>query len=170
MIGTAVYDVSEYAVEAELIRIFSDKKLTFCTAESCTGGMICQRLCAVPGASAVLYGGIVSYDNSVKMNVLRVPASVLEAFGAVSEQCAAAMADGARKLCRTDVAVSVTGIAGPDGGTAEKPVGTVCFAVAWSGGVETFTEHFGRDKSRETRRRSAAKYARELASKKAAEA
>ena len=158
MIGTAVYDVSEYAVEAELIRIFSDKKLTFCTAESCTGGMICQRLCAVPGASAVLYGGIVSYDNSVKMNVLRVPASVLEAFGAVSE------------LCRTDVAVSVTGIAGPDGGTAEKPVGTVCFAVAWSGSVETFTEHFGRDKSRETIRRSAAKYAMELASKKAAEA
>ena len=104
--------------------------LTVGTAESCTGGLIAGSLTAVAGASAYFYGGVVSYDNSVKQNVLGVPAQVLSTAGAVSEPCARAMAEGARRLLGTDLAVSVTGIAGPDGGTPDKPVGTVWFGLS----------------------------------------
>jgi nicotinamide-nucleotide amidase len=106
--------------------------LTLATAESCTGGLVGSLLTAVPGASDVFRGGIIAYANAVKTQVLGVPPLVLESHGAVSEACAAAMASGARRVLGADVAVAVTGIAGPAGGTPEKPVGTVC--LAWSGG------------------------------------
>ena len=107
------------------------------TAESCTGGGVGNAITSVAGASAVFWGGIISYDNSVKRDVLNVPKEVLETKGAVSSECAAAMADGARRLLKTDFAVSITGIAGPDGGSAEKPVGLVWFGIASSAGVKT---------------------------------
>jgi len=122
----------EAAAEA-LLRAFAEKKKTLCAAESCTGGMIGAMITAVPGASAVFWGSVVSYANEVKMRALGVKEETLAACGAVSEETAREMAEGARRLCGADAAVSVTGIAGPGGGSAEKPVGTVCFAVSTEG-------------------------------------
>ena len=100
-------------------------KLTVGTAESCTGGLIGDRLTNVSGSSAYFYGGIISYDNSIKQNVLGVPADTLATVGAVSRETALAMAQGARRLLGVDIALSATGIAGPGGGSLEKPVGLV---------------------------------------------
>lgn len=129
--------------------------------------MICQRITALPGASAVLQGGIVSYANDVKAGVLGVSPDILHTHGAVSEPCAAQMAVGAAAKLGCDIAVAVTGIAGPDGGTAEKPVGTVCFAVACSaalgGQVQTCTEHYRSGLTRERIRRLASGKAMQLA-------
>ena len=107
--------------------------LTLATAESCTGGLIAHVITEVPGSSAYLAGGIVAYSNAVKERELGVPADVLAAHGAVSAQVALAMADGARTRLGTDLGVAVTGVAGPDGGTAAKPVGLVYVAVAGAG-------------------------------------
>jgi PncC family amidohydrolase len=98
-------------------------------AESCTGGLVAARITAVPGASAVFRGGIVAYHNEIKRDLLGVPPATLAAAGAVSADTALAMAHGARQRLRADLAAAVTGIAGPGGGTAEKPVGLVCVAV-----------------------------------------
>jgi nicotinamide-nucleotide amidase len=108
------------------------------TAESCTGGFVANQITSVPGASQYFQGSVVSYSNEVKVNVLGVSPQTLEAFGAVSEQTAREMAEGARKVLNTTFAISTTGIAGPDGGTAEKPVGTVWIACATP--EETFTQ------------------------------
>ena len=121
--------------------------VTVATAESCTGGLIAGAITAVPGSSECFYGGVVSYDNSVKQNVLGVPAEVLRTVGAVSEQCARAMAEGARRLIGTDLAVSVTGVAGPDGGTREKPVGTVWFGLASAHGTRAELRRFDGDRA-----------------------
>jgi len=107
--------------------------LTVATGESCTGGLVAHALTEVPGSSAYVRGGIVAYANEVKTALLGVPADVLEAHGAVSAQVAVAMAEGARNRLGTDLGVGVTGVAGPDGGTAEKPVGLVYIAVAGLG-------------------------------------
>ena len=99
-------------------------------AESCTGGLVGGAITAVAGSSEVFLGGIISYDNRVKKNVLGVPAAVLDSVGAVSPECAAAMANGALRVTGSDIAVATTGIAGPGGGTATKPVGLVYFGLA----------------------------------------
>lgn len=104
--------------------------MTISTAESCTGGMIAAAITERPGASALFDRGFVTYSNNAKTEMLSVPAELLEKYGAVSEQCARAMAAGALKHSRADLAVSVTGIAGPDGGSPEKPVGLVYIGVA----------------------------------------
>lgn len=103
--------------------------VTVGTAESCTGGLIAGAITAVPGSSGYFYGGIVSYHNSVKTALLQVSAEVLDREGAVSAACAGAMACGAARRLGVDLAVAVTGIAGPDGGSAQKPVGTVWFGL-----------------------------------------
>ncbi len=108
-----------------LVGAFRDRKRTLCFAESCTGGLAAAAVVAIPGASEIFYGGIVSYDNSVKQKLLGVSPVVLDTVGAVSRECAAQMAKGARVAIGTDIAVSVTGLAGPGGGSAEKPIGTV---------------------------------------------
>lgn len=120
-----------------LVELMKARGLTCATAESCTGGGVGQALTAVPGASGVFLGGVVSYANSVKEEVLGVPSEVLKTAGAVSGECAEAMAAGARRLLKADVAVSVTGIAGPGGGSAEKPVGLVWFGIATAQGVRS---------------------------------
>ena len=117
----------------KLVKVLTEKKMTCATAESCTGGGVGYTITGVSGSSAVFWGGVISYDNLVKRDVLGVPEEVLATKGAVSSECAAAMAEGARRLLKTDLAVSLTGIAGPGGGTAEKPVGLVWFGLA-SGG------------------------------------
>ena len=122
----------------KLVKTLIEKKLTCATAESCTGGGVGYAITGIAGSSAVFWGGIISYDNSVKRDVLGVPAEVLATKGAVSSECAAAMAEGARRCLKTDLAVSITGIAGPGGGTAEKPVGLVWFGLASK--ADTITE------------------------------
>lgn len=119
----------------KLIKALTERKMTCATAESCTGGGVGCAITGVPGASAVFWGGVISYDNSVKRDVLGVPEEVLATKGAVSPECAAAMAEGARRLLKTDLAVSLTGVAGPGGGSAEKPVGLVWFGLASPSGV-----------------------------------
>ena len=115
----------ERPVEEIVLSLCQDQGLSLATAESCTGGMVAERLTSVPGSSQVFLGAVVAYANEVKAQELEVPQELLERHGAVSPEVAAAMAAGARKRLGADVAVSVTGIAGPDGGSAEKPVGLV---------------------------------------------
>ena len=111
------------------------------TAESCTGGGIAHAVTAIPGSSAVVDRGFVTYGNDAKVEMLGVDPALLAHHGAVSEPVAIAMADGALRASRADVAVAVTGIAGPDGGTAAKPVGTVCFAWATLDGLRESATH-----------------------------
>ena len=130
-----------------LVELLKARGLTCATAESCTGGGVGSAITAVPGSSAVFYGGVISYDNSVKENVLGVSPETLASVGAVSSACAAQMASGARRLLKTDLAVSLTGIAGPDGGSAEKPVGLVWFGLATKDGVRTEKAIFAGDRA-----------------------
>jgi nicotinamide-nucleotide amidase len=104
-------------------------------AESCTGGRIGDRITDVPGSSEYFLLGVASYSNAAKEQVLGVPAELLAAYGAVSTETAEAMAEGVRRLAGADLGLSTTGIAGPGGGSPEKPVGTVCVGLAWEGGV-----------------------------------
>ena len=113
-----------------LVTVFAKKGWTISTAESCTGGLIAACITEVAGASAVLAGGCVSYSEAVKQNVLGVSGEILRVHSAVSAECAVAMAEGARRLYNTDVAVSATGYAGPGGGTEKDPVGTVYLGLA----------------------------------------
>ena len=130
----------------KLVKVLTEKKMTCATAESCTGGGVGYAITGVSGASAVFWGGVISYDNSVKRGVLGVPEEVLATQGAVSPECAAAMAEGARRLLKTDLAVSLTGIAGPGGGSEEKPVGLVWFGLASPSGTVTEKKIFPGDR------------------------
>ncbi len=137
---------------AEVIARATARGVRIATAESCTGGMIAAALTDVAGASAVFEAGFVTYSNAAKTAMLGVDPDVLARFGAVSEQTARAMAEGARARAGADVAVSVTGIAGPGGATPGKPVGRVCFALA-RGDAPTATRtvdfgNLGRDRVR----------------------
>lgn len=120
---------------------------TLATAESCTGGTVASRIASLPGSSAYFLGGVVSYANEVKHAVLGVSRSVLDERGAVSPECARAMALGARKLIGSDIAVSTTGIAGPTGGTARKQVGLVYIGIATPTWVEAFEFQFEGDRA-----------------------
>jgi nicotinamide-nucleotide amidase len=118
-------------------------EMNVATAESCTGGLIAGALTSVPGSSAVVYGGFVTYANAAKTNLINVPARLIRDYGAVSSQVARAMADGARNRARVDIGIAVTGIAGPDGGTEKKPVGLVYFACATHEGTRVIEKRFG---------------------------
>jgi nicotinamide-nucleotide amidase len=122
-----VYGRDERGVEEHVLELCRARGLTLGTAESCTGGLVAARLTSVPGSSDVVAGGIVAYSNELKERQLGVSAELLSRHGAVSAEVAAAMAHGARDRLGVDVAVSVTGVAGPGGGTPEKPVGLVHF-------------------------------------------
>ncbi len=111
-------------------------------AESCTGGMAAQAITSVAGSSAWFDRGFVTYSNQAKIDMLGVNNQTLIQFGAVSEQTAAEMAQGALKFSLAQISASITGIAGPDGGTADKPVGTVCFGFSLKNSVKTSTQHF----------------------------
>jgi nicotinamide-nucleotide amidase len=118
------------AAASELIKLCIARKLTIATAESCTGGLVAAALTEIPGSSAVLDRGFVTYSNAAKQQMLGVPLATLRAYGEVSRQTAEAMARGVLAKTKVDLAVSVTGIAGPGGGSKEKPVGLVHFAAA----------------------------------------
>lgn len=121
------------------------KTITF--AESCTAGLLSGSFCSVPGASSVFNGGLVSYANSVKNRFLGVPDEILSSVGAVSAECASAMASGARALFDADIALSVTGVAGPGGGTPQKPVGTVFFGCSCGPFTLTSLRRFNGDRA-----------------------
>jgi PncC family amidohydrolase len=123
------------------------RRITVGTAESCTGGNVAHQITGISGSSEYFLGGVVSYANPVKHGVLGVPESVLENPGAVSEPCARAMAEGARRLLGVDIAVATTGIAGPLGGTARKPVGLVYFGLATADGTEAEEHVFPGDRA-----------------------
>ena len=128
----------------QVIESATAKGLTIGTAESCTGGWIGKTLTDIPGSSAVFMGGIIAYDNDVKLGVLGIPDEILGFYGAVSEPVSGAMAQQARDMLSVDIAVSVTGIAGPGGGTSEKPIGMVCFGLSRRGQKpEVYTKQFG---------------------------
>jgi len=121
-------DIAKLA--ADVIALLAAQGQTIATAESCTGGLIAGALTSVSGSSDAVYGGFVTYANEAKIAMVGVPYGMLREFGAVSKEVATAMAEGAMNAAGTHVGVAVTGIAGPNGGTAEKPVGLVYFAVA----------------------------------------
>ncbi len=123
------------------------RRLTMATAESCTGGLIAGALTERAGSSLWFERGLVTYSNQAKIGLLGVPESLLEQFGAVSEPCAQAMAEGCLRSSGADLALSVTGIAGPGGGSADKPVGTVCFGWSAKGTrAHAVTCHFDGDR------------------------
>ena len=138
----------------KLVTLAREKNITFGTAESCTGGLISAAVTDISGASAVFWGGIVSYDNRVKENLLGVEHETLVTLGAVSAKTAEQMAVGAVRALSVDFAVSVTGIAGPGGGTPEKPVGLVYIAVASTKGVITVKENHFKGEREEVRRQT----------------
>ncbi len=134
--------------EEELINLLKEKNLTVSTAESCTGGLIGKRLTDVAGASDVFAGSVIAYSNSIKTGILGVKERTISDNGAVSIETASEMAEGIKKLFGTDIGVSVTGIAGPGGGTDEKPVGTVCFGFSIRRNIFTKKEFFSGDRDR----------------------
>ena len=130
VLGESVYSVNGLGLEAVVAELLKSRALTIATAESCSGGLLASRLTDVPGSSAYMQQGVVCYSNASKTQWLGVPATLIEEYGAVSEPVAKAMAAGIRKAASTDIGVGITGIAGPGGGTPEKPVGTVAIAVS----------------------------------------
>ena len=135
-----IFAYDQDTLEGIVARLLTDKKLTLAIAESCTGGLITDRLTDIPGSSLFLNRSIIAYSNESKIDLLRVPEDILRDFGAVSEQAAILMAEGVRRLSGTDLGLATTGIAGPTGGTAEKPVGTVYIALA--DGKKTFCRNY----------------------------
>ncbi|GIX17278.1 MAG: competence damage-inducible protein A [Rhodothalassiaceae bacterium] len=154
-------DARLVALAAEMLALARTRNVKIATAESCTGGLLAAVITEVPGASDVFERGFVTYSNAAKTELLGVPAPLILEFGAVSEEVAAAMATGALAHARADLAVSVTGIAGPGGGTPDKPVGTVCFGLARKGAmVRHWRARFAPD-SREKIRENAVRFALE---------
>jgi PncC family amidohydrolase len=131
----------DQSLEARVGAALSRRGWTVCAAESCTGGLVLHRLTNIAGSSAYVLGGVVTYSNEAKQKLIGVREATLIAYGAVSEQTAAEMAQGVRALFDTDIAVSVTGIAGPGGGTAEKPVGLTYIGLIQRGGAPEVRRH-----------------------------
>jgi nicotinamide-nucleotide amidase len=133
-VGEFIYGHEDEELEAVVARLLFETQMTIAVAESCTGGLLANKLTNIPGSSGYFERGVVAYSNQSKMELLGVPAETLEKFGAVSAETAVAMAEGIRKISGADFGVSTTGIAGPTGGSAEKPVGLVYIGFAKQGG------------------------------------
>ena len=159
ILGDVVYGVDVSSLEEVVSALLREKGLTLSAAESCTGGLIAKRITDLAGASRIFRGGVVSYVSDVKAHVLGVPRETLDAYGAVSEPVARAMAEGCRKLCGSDIAVSVTGLAGPEGDDRGNEVGTVYIALTDSQGTICKKFSCGMNRGRGKVRSSAAQNA-----------
>jgi len=159
-LGAHIFGADGDELEAVVIRLLAERKQTLAVAESCTGGLIAHRLTNVPGASAVLLAGLVTYSNETKQSFLGVRAETLAEHGAVSRAVAREMADGVRGQSKADYSLSTTGIAGPSGGTSSKPIGTVFIGLA--GAFETMVKHNFNPYDRETFKQVTAEQALEL--------
>jgi nicotinamide-nucleotide amidase len=164
---TMAEPVSTSALARRVLALARKRGLTIGTVESCTGGMIGAALTAIPGSSDVVMAGLITYSNAAKSMLAGVPPDLILKHGAVSEAVARAMADGGRQRLGVSFCVSVTGVAGPGGGSAEKPVGMVWFALAGPGGVEAELREFG-NLGRQGVRRAATRFALEMLSEAAA--
>ena len=158
-----VYGVDVPSLEYVVLEALRTKGLTLGTAESCTGGLIAKRLTDIPGASQAFQGGIVSYTNEIKETLLGVPAHMLDRYGAVSREVAAAMAEGARKALNCDIALSSTGVAGPDQDDRGNEVGTMFVAIATTRGTHVRALNLGPRPMRERLRTQTASHAFDLA-------
>jgi nicotinamide-nucleotide amidase len=147
IIPNLIYGENEELFENVIGNLLRERKQTISTAESCTGGKIAQMLTSVPGSSAYFRGSVVAYDNEIKKRVLGVPDILLQKHGAVSKEVVEEMAAGVRKLMKTDFSVATSGIAGPDGGSDSKPVGTIWISVAFEKGTATEKHVFGGDRN-----------------------
>lgn len=141
-LGENIYGEDEETIEEKVSCVLKEKKLTISTAESCTSGLLAYRLTNIPGSSLYFLGGVNVYSNDSKINVLGVKEEIIKKYGAVSEECAIDMALNCRKKFNTDIAMAITGIAGPDGGTANKPVGLVYIAINIKDDVKVFKFNF----------------------------
>jgi len=159
-LGHAIFSTGDESLEEVLVKLLTKKKQTLAIAESCTGGLLANRITNVAGASAVLLAGYICYANEVKIDILGVNPKLIEAHGSVSEQVARAMAEGARSRARSTYALATTGVAGPSGGSAEKPVGTVYVALA--SGEETKLKKLFFPSDRETFKQLGAQAAFEM--------
>ncbi len=135
-LGNVIYGENDDPIEKAVVTLLCDSKHTVATAESCTGGMVAQRITDVAGSSKVFIGGVVAYSNEAKTDLVGVPAETIARVGAVSPEVAQALAEGARKRFGTTYGIGITGVAGPDGGTPEKPVGLVYIGVAYPDGCD----------------------------------
>jgi nicotinamide-nucleotide amidase len=142
-LGDLVYGFEEEELHEVVLRLLNEKRLTLATAESITGGLVAERLCRIPGASQWFHGGVVAYDNRVKVGQLGVPQALLDEHGAVSAPVVEAMALGCRARLGTDLGVSTVGLAGPGGATPGKPIGLVHVGLAWDGGVTSRQWNWG---------------------------
>ena len=163
-LGDSIYSTSEAALEKVIIKLLTKRKETLALAESCTGGLLANRITNMPGASTVLLAGYIVYSNEAKINALGVDLKLIERYGAVSEPVARALAEGARMRARSTFALSTTGIAGPTGGSPGKPVGTVYVALASLD--QTIARKFFFPSDRETFKELAAQAAFDLLRKK----
>ncbi len=161
-LGELVFGENEDTLAHAVARLLTQTKKTVATAESCTGGLVAKCLTDIPGSSAYFLNGFVTYTNESKTRFLGVAAELIRKHGAVSMPVAEAMASGVRGVSGSDYAVSVTGIAGPDGGTADKPVGLVCFALAHPDGCDAYERRLGSDMRRDEIRDRASKFALNL--------
>jgi nicotinamide-nucleotide amidase len=132
-LGASIFSAADETLEEVVVKLLMQRNQTIAVAESCTGGLLANRITNVPGASAVFLGGYVCYANQAKIDMLDIDPALIEKHGAVSEQVAYALVEGARARGRSHYALATTGVAGPGGGTPEKPVGTVYIALAESG-------------------------------------
>lgn len=160
-----IYGFDYHTINEAVVDVMTEKKLTFSCAESCTGGLVAQRIVDVPGASAMFLGGVVAYSNALKQAALGVSEETLRTHGAVSRECALEMARGVRKLTGADIGVSTTGVAGPAGGTERAPVGRVYVAVVSENGEEVRALNLarGRADDRENIRYTSSSHAFDMA-------
>lgn len=147
-LGDNVFSDNGDSLEQIVSYFLQMRSATLAVAESCTGGLVAERLTSISGSSRYFVGGVVAYSNDLKMHLADVPQDLLDVYGAVSEQVGRALAEGVRKRCGTSLGLGITGVAGPTGGTAEKPVGLVYHALASESGTEVIKRNFAGDRTR----------------------